>query len=156
MRTIKIITSLFLFILLYSLRSSAVFAGGGPQFVCKDMAIKQGWLVDNSKSGDEISSQTCINRQPSVNEKEEILGVCKSEEKGDSRSECLSKCQKYYSADEFQMCDSSDTVTNYSRKVTKFLNSGSALATATIALVVVSVFFTVVNVVKKQKLTKFD
>lgn len=94
-----------------------VFAGGGPQFVCKEMAQKQGWLIDNTKTDEELSENACISRKPIPQEKDEILEFCKSEPKGEFRSDCLDKCSKYYSEINFRECTKNETLTTKSKMI---------------------------------------
>lgn len=80
----------------FILSTSYVFAGGGPQFVCKDIAQKQGWLIDDTEFDEQLSSNACISRNPTPEEKDKIFEFCKSEPKGEFRTDCFDKCKKYY------------------------------------------------------------
>ncbi|MFA6501310.1 MAG: hypothetical protein WCT85_00825 [Parachlamydiales bacterium] len=136
-----------------------IFAGGGPQFYCKEMAVKQGWLIDVVRSDEELSKNACISRDPTSNEKDEILDFCKSEDKGDARTDCLDKCRKYYSDTvEFRRCDKNEALntkaTIYTNKIGEFLNSGKLLATVVITLATIALFYGVVSILKRFKRIK--
>lgn len=151
---IYFLTSVYIFI-----SPTKVSAGGGPQFYCKEMAVKQGWLIDIVRSDEELSKDVCIARDPTSNEEEEILGFRKSEDKGDARSDCLDKCRKYYSVtNEFRICDKNESLNKkvaiYTNKIGEFLNSGNLSATVVITSVTIALFYGVVSILKKFKRIK--
>ena len=153
----KFVLATFILVSVYVLIfPTKVSAGGGPQFYCKEMAVKQGWLIDVVRSDEELSKDACVVRDPTSNEKEEILGFCKSEAKGDVRSDCLDKCQKYYSTtNEFRICDKNESLNKkvaiYTNKIGEFLNSGNLLATVIITSITIALFYGVVSILKKFK-----
>lgn len=146
---------LFIFVT-FMLSTSYVSAGGGPQFYCKEMAQKQGWLIDDTKSFEELSMNACISRDPSFNEKEEILGFCKSQPKGGERDACLDKCKKYYSDITFRECSKNEVISTKSSEIFKsiFNRQLTLIETVGVSLAVVLIFYTVVVLIKKQKASK--
>lgn len=131
-------------------------AGGGPQFVCKDMAQKQGWLIDNTKFDEELSSNACISRNPTNEEKDKILEFCKAEEKGEFRTDCLDKCRKYYSEIEFRECNKNEVTSMkyslYTSNLKSILNSPISLQqTIFISLLIITFSCIVVAIVKKLR-----
>lgn len=138
------------------LSTSNIYAGGGPEFYCKEMAQKQGWLIDDTKSFEELSMNACISRDPSFNEKEEILGFCKSEPKGGERDACLDKCKKYYSDIPFRECSKNEVVSTKSSAIVKgiFNRQLTLIETVGVSLAVVLIFYLTTSLIKKIKASK--
>lgn len=138
------------------LATSNIYAGGGPEFACKEIAQKQGWLIDNTKSFEELSMNACISREPSFNEKEEILGFCKSEPKGGERDACLDKCKKYYSDTPFRECSKNEVVSTKSSAIVKgiFNRQLTLIETVGVSLAVVLIFYLTTSSIKKIKASK--
>lgn len=140
----------------FLLSSSYVSAGGGPQLICKEMAQKQGWLIDDTKFDEELSSNACISRKPTVEEKDKILEFCKAEPKGEFRTECFDKCKKYYTDMSFRECNkneiSSIKSAMFTSKAKSIFNRQLTLAeTIIVAFVVVLIFYLVVSLFKNKK-----
>jgi hypothetical protein len=136
------------------LSTSNIYAGGGPQLVCKDMAQKQGWLIDDTKFDEELSNNACILRNPTIEEKDKILEFCKTEEKGEFRTDCLDKCIKYYSDITFRECNKNEVTSIkseiYKSNIKNLLKTQTSLQQAIIVSLVVFTFFcSVVLLVKK-------
>lgn len=136
--------------------TSNIYAGGGPQFYCKEMAQKQGWLIDNTKYFEELSMNACISREPSFNEKEEILGFCNSEPEGGNRDACLDKCKKYYSDIAFRECSKNEVLSIKSFATIKsvFNRQLTLIETVGVSFVVVLIFYIAVSIIKKQNTSK--
>lgn len=136
------------------LSTSNIYAGGGPQLVCKDMAQKQGWLIDDTKFDEELSSNACISRNPTTEEKDKILEFCKAEPKGEFRTDCLDKCRKYYSDITFRECNKNEVTSIksevYKSNIKSILKTQMSLQqTIIISLIVVTFFYSIVLLVKK-------
>lgn len=146
---------LFVFLTL-SFSTSNIYAGGGPQFYCKEMAQKQGWLIDDTKYFEELSMNACISRDPSFNEKEKILSFCNSEPEGGNRDACLDKCKKYYSDITFRRCDKNEVVSIKSSTIIKniFSRPLTLIETVGVSLTVVLFFYIMTFLVKRQKSSK--
>ena len=148
------IFALILFVFLgIVLSTSNIYAGGGPEFYCKEIAQKQGWLIDDTKSFEELSMNACISRDPSFNEKEEILGFCKSEPKGGERDACLDKCKKYYADITFRQCSKNEVVSTKSSAIIKSIFNRQLTLIETVggSLIVVLIFYIVTSLIKKTK-----
>ena len=134
-----------------------VLAGGGPQIYCKEMAVKQGWLIDKSQNTEDLSSEVCKTRDQTPGEKEEFTKFCNQEPTEDFKNDCLNKCSKYYSytANEYQYCTKAEIlnkkVSAYSGSIEKFLNSGTLLATVIITSATVTVFYVIISLFKKLR-----
>ena len=139
-----------------ALSTSNIYAGGGPQFYCKEMAQKQGWLVDDTKYFEELSMNACISREPSLNEKEEILDFCKSEPEGGNRDACLDKCKKYYSNITFRKCSKNEVVSIKSSAIVKSLLNRqlTLIETVVVSTVVVLIFYILISLIKRKKSPK--
>lgn len=151
------IFALILFVFLgIVLSTSNIYAGGGPQLICKDMAQKQGWLIDNTKFDEDLSSNACISRNPTTEEKDKILEFCKAEPKGEFRIDCLDKCRKYYSDTTFRECSKNEITSikseMFTSKIKSIFNRQLTLAeTIIVAFVVVLIFYLLVYSVKGKK-----
>jgi len=136
--------------------TSNISAGGGPQFYCKEMAQKQGWLIDDTKFDEELSSNACISRNPTAEEKDKIFEFCKSEPKGEFRTDCFDKCKKYYTDISFRECNkneiSSIKSAMFTSKAKSIFNRQLTLTeTIVVAFVVVLIFYLVVSLFKSKK-----
>ena len=155
------LTILITFVFLITSFSSDALAGGGPQFVCKDMAQKQGWLIDNTKFDEELSENACVSRKPTPQEKDEILEFCKSEPKGEFRDDCLNKCNKYYYDVTFRECSknevSSIKSTLYLQNFKSLLRTQMTLQqTIIISFVVIIISYVAFTLLKRNKKSKTE
>ena len=138
------------------LSTSNIYAGGGPQLTCKGLAQKQGWLVDNTKFDEELSDNACISGSPSAQEKDEILEICKSEPKGEFRTDCLDKCRKYYSDITLRECNKNEITSIksalYASSIKGILKTQMSLQqTIVISLLVVIISYIVIAIIKKVR-----